>query len=108
TCILYRIDEPTDVARKQAEIVTKQCVQISDALQHLRNFKGLEAYWIEIHRLENEGDQLERQAVAALFRNGGDPLNIIKWKDVYSLLENAIDAREDAANVTEEIVCMHA
>jgi predicted phosphate transport protein (TIGR00153 family) len=108
TCILYRIDEPTDVARKQAEIVTKQCVQISDALQHLRNFKGLEAYWIEIHRLENEGDQLERQAVAALFRNGGDPLNIIKWKDVYSLLENAIDACEDVANVIERIVVKHA
>lgn len=108
TCILYRIEEPTDVAQRQAEIVTKQCVQISDALQHLRDFKGLENYWIEIHRLENEGDQLERQAVAALFRNGGDPLGIIKWKDVYALLENAIDACEDVANVIERIVVKHA
>ena len=108
TCILYRIEEPTDVARRQAEIVTKQCVQIGDALQHLRAFKGLEQYWIEIHRLENDGDQLERQAVAGLFRNGGDPLEVIKWKDVYDLLENAIDACEDVANVIERIVVKHA
>lgn len=108
TCILYRIQDPTDVARRQAEIVTKQCVQIGDALQHLRNFKGLDQYWIEIHRLENEGDQLARQAVAGLFRNGGDPLEVIKWKDVYDLLENAIDACEDVANVIERIVVKHA
>jgi len=108
TCILYRIEEPTDVARRQAEIVTKQCIQIGDALQHLRDFKGLDQYWIEIHRLENEGDQLARQAVAALFRNGNDPLDLIKWKDVYGLLENAIDASEDVANVIERIVVKHA
>jgi predicted phosphate transport protein (TIGR00153 family) len=108
TCSLYRSEEPTDVARRQAEIVTKQCVQIGDALQHLRVFKGLEQYWIEIHRLENEGDQLARQAVAALFRNGDDPLDLIKWKDVYGLLENAIDACEDVANVIERIVVKHA
>ena len=108
TCILYRIEEPTEVARRQAEIVTKQCVQIGDALQHLRAFKGLEQYLIEIHRLENDGDQLERQAVAGLFRNGGDPLEVIKWKDVYDLLENAIDACEDVANVIERIVVKHA
>jgi uncharacterized protein len=108
TCILYRIEEPTDVARNQAEIVSKQCVQIGDALAHLRDFKGLEKYWIEIHRLENDGDQLARQAVAALFRNGGDPLDIIKWKDVYGLLENAIDACEDVANVIERIVVKQA
>jgi predicted phosphate transport protein (TIGR00153 family) len=108
TCVLYRIEEPTDVARQQAEIVTKQCVQIGDALQQLRHFKGLEGYWIEIHRLENDGDQLARQGVAALFRNGGDPLDLIKWKDVYGLLENAIDACEDVANVIERIVVKHA
>ena len=108
TCILYRIDEPTDVARKQAEIVSRQCEQIGDALQHLRAFRGLEQYWIEIHRLENEGDQVARQAVAALFRNGGDPLDLIKWKDVYGLLENAIDACEVVANVIERIVVKHA
>jgi uncharacterized protein len=108
TCLLYRIEAPTEVAQQQAQIISKQCVQLADALSHLRQFKGLEPYWIEIHRLENEGDQLARQAIAALFRNGKDPIELIKWKDVYELLENAIDACEDAANIIERIVVKQA
>lgn len=108
TCILYHISEPTEVASRQAEIITKQCIQLREALTHLRGFRGLEPYWIEVHRLENDGDQITRQAVADLFRNGNDPLEIIKWKDVYDLLENTIDACEDAADVIERIVVKHA
>ena len=108
TCILYHIREPTEMASRQAEIITKQCIQLRDALSHLRGFRGLEPYWIEVHRLENDGDQITRQAVADLFRNGTDPLEVIKWKDVYDLLENAIDACEDAADVIERIVVKHA
>jgi predicted phosphate transport protein (TIGR00153 family) len=108
TCILYRISEPTAAARQQAEIVTRQCIQISEALNHLRDFRELERYWIEIHRLENDGDQVVRKAVAGLFQDGDSPLDVIKWKDVYDLLENAIDACEDVANVIERIVVKHA
>ena len=108
TCILYHIREPTEVASRQAEIITKQCIQLREALTHLRGFRGLEPYWIEVHRLENDGDQITRQAVADLFRNGTDPLEVIKWKDVYDLLENTIDACEDAADVIERIVVKHA
>ena len=108
TCILYHISEPTPVAVQQTEILVHQCVQIREALTHLRSFKGLEKYWIEIHRLENEGDRLVRQAMAELFKNGQDPIDVIKWKDVYSLGEKAIDACEDAANVIERIVVKHA
>lgn len=108
TCILYRISEPTPIARQQADIIARQCVQIREAISHLRDFKGLEPYWIEVHRLENEGDQIVRRAIADLFRDGEDPLAIIKWKDVYDLLENAIDTCEDAANVIERIVVKHA
>jgi uncharacterized protein len=108
TCILYRVAEPTEVARRQAEIITKQCIQLREALAHLRGFRGLEPYWIEVHRLENDGDQITRQAVADLFRDGKDPLEVIKWKDVYDLLENTIDACEDAADVIERIVVKHA
>ena len=67
-------------------------------------FKGLEQHWIEIHRLENEGDRIVRQAMAELFKNGHDPIEIIKWKDVYDVAEQTIDACEDAANVIERIV----
>ncbi|TMB54938.1 MAG: DUF47 domain-containing protein [Chloroflexi bacterium] len=108
TCILYNIDEPTPTAREQAGIITRQCEQLTEGLDKLRGFKGLEQHWIEVHRLENEGDRIARQAVAELFKHGQDPLTVIKWKDVYALLEKAIDACEDAANVLERIVVKHA
>jgi hypothetical protein len=108
TCILYNVQAPDETVASQAQIVTRQCEQIREALTRLRGFKGLEGYWIEVHRLENEGDRIARQAVAELFRNGSDPVEIIKWKDIYGLLEDAIDACEDVANVIERIVVKHA
>ena len=108
TCILYGINQPSPVAVSQAEIIVRQCDELTAALSKLRKFKGLEQHWIEIHRLENEGDRIVRQAVAKLFKNGQDPIEIIKWKDVYDLGEKAIDACEDAANVIERIVVKHA
>ena len=108
TCILYNIEAPTETARQQAEIITRQCEQLVEGLGKLKKFKGLEQHWIEIHRLENEGDRIARQAVAELFKHGQNPIEVIKWKDVYALLEDAIDAAEDAANVIERIVVKHA
>jgi predicted phosphate transport protein (TIGR00153 family) len=108
TCILYNIEAPTPVAIQQAEIIVRQCEQLAEGLAQLRTFKGLDRYWIEVHRLENEGDRVVRKAMAELFTNGQDPIDVIKWKDVYSLLEKAIDACEDAANVIERIVVKHA
>lgn len=108
TCILYNIEAPTPVALAQAEIIVRQCEQLAEGLAQLRTFKDLDKFWIEVHRLENEGDRVVRQAMAELFKNGQDPIEVIKWKDVYSLLEKAIDACEDAANVIERIVVKHA
>ncbi len=103
TFILYRIEAPTAVAVQQASIIVRQCEQLQEALANLRGFKGLERYWIEVHRLENEGDQLARKAIADLFSGGGDPIDLIKWKDVYALLEATIDKCEDVANIIERI-----
>ena len=108
TCILYKIDSPTRTATEQARIVVLQCEEMVRALEKLRGFKGVEPHWIEIHRLENEGDRIARQAIADLFMNGADPVHVIKWKDVYGLLEDTIDACEDVANVIESIVVKHA
>jgi predicted phosphate transport protein (TIGR00153 family) len=108
TCLLYKIDEPTPPALAQAEIIVKQCEQIVLALERLKGFKNIGPYWIEIHRLENEGDLVARRAMADLFTNGTDPVEIIKWKDLYALLEDSIDACEDVANVIERIVVKHA
>jgi predicted phosphate transport protein (TIGR00153 family) len=108
TCILYKIDAPTPTAHDQAEILVKQVEEIVRALEKLRRFKDIGPHWIEIHRLENEGDRIARKAIADLFTNGNDPIEIIKWKDLYALLEDAIDSCEDAANVIERIVVKHA
>ncbi len=108
TCILYGIDKPSPVAIEQAEIIVRQCEQLTEALTKLRRFKDLEHHWIEVHRLENEGDRIVRQAMAELFKNGEDPIDIIKWKDIFALGEKAIDACEDAADVIERIVVKHA
>ncbi|MDQ2965502.1 MAG: DUF47 family protein [Chloroflexota bacterium] len=108
TFILYRIDAPTAVAVQQAAIIVRQVEQLHEALIHLRGFKGLEKYWIEVHRLENEGDRLARTAIAGLFENGKKPIELIKWKDVYTLLEETIDKAEDVANIIERIVVKHA
>ncbi len=81
---------------------------VAAALADLRGFKDLERYWIEIHRLENEGDRLYRDAVASLFANGIDPMVVIRWKDLFTVLERAVDATETAAHILEGIVIKNA
>ena len=109
TFILYNIDRPTPAAIQQAEIIVKQCDVIHQALKKLPEFDGLNDYWIEVHRLENEGDRVVRAAVAELFANEKiKPTDLVKWKDVYALLESCIDKCEDAANIVERIVVKQA
>jgi predicted phosphate transport protein (TIGR00153 family) len=108
TCLLFKIEAPTPPALEQAQIIVKQCEELVRALEKLSKFRDIAPHWIEIHRLENEGDRVTRQAMADLFTDGQDAIDIIKWKDVYARLEDAIDACEDAANVIERIVVKHA
>ena len=108
TCILYRIPEPSEPALAQAVIIVQQCEEIVRALEKLKGFKNVGPHWIEIHRLENDGDRVVRKAMADLFTNGHDAVEIIRWKDLYALLEDTIDACEDVANVIERIVVKHA
>jgi uncharacterized protein len=101
---LYRIEAPMEQAQALTKVLVASCEQLAEALEHLREFKGLEHYWIEIHRLENDGDRISRDAVASLFSNGIDPMVVIRWKDMFAVLENAIDATETAAQIIEGIV----
>jgi predicted phosphate transport protein (TIGR00153 family) len=102
--VLYKIEAPMEQAQAMAEVLVHSCEQLAAALADLRGFKDLERYWIEIHRLENDGDRLYRDAVAALFANGIDPMVVIRWKDLFTVLERAIDATETAAHILEGIV----
>jgi hypothetical protein len=108
TFVLYRIEAPTAAAVELASIIVRQCELLHEALSHLRGFKDLETYWIEIHRLENEGDRVGRLAIAGLFDNNSDAIEIIKWRKIYNVLEETIDKCEDVANIIERIVVKHA
>jgi predicted phosphate transport protein (TIGR00153 family) len=101
---LYQIEAPMQQALAMSEVLVNACEQLAGALEDLPRLEGLDAYWIEIHRLENEGDRLYRDAVASLFANGIDPMVVIRWKDLFTVLERAIDATETAAHILEGIV----
>jgi hypothetical protein len=105
---LYRIEAPMEQSLAMADVLVKSCEQLAAALEHLRGFKDLDGYWIEIHRLENEGDRLYRDAVASLFANGIDPMFVIRWRDIFLRLERAVDATETAAHILEGIVIKNA
>jgi predicted phosphate transport protein (TIGR00153 family) len=101
---LYKIEAPMSQAQELTKVLVAACEQLAAGLEHLPNFKDLDKYWIEIHRLENDGDRISRDAVASLFSNGIDPMVVIRWKDMFAVLENAIDATETAAQILEGIV----
>jgi predicted phosphate transport protein (TIGR00153 family) len=101
---LYRVEAPMVQAQEMARILLEACQEIASAVPLLSGFQDISQHTIEINRLENEGDRVVRDAVAALFDTGIDPMVVIRWKDLYERLEGAIDATEDAANIMEGIV----
>jgi predicted phosphate transport protein (TIGR00153 family) len=105
---LYSIEAPMEQSQALAEVLVKSCEQLYGLLQNLRGFKDLDHYWIEIHRLENDGDRIYRDAVASLFADGIDPMVVIRWRDIFLRLERAIDATETSASVVEGIVVKNA
>jgi uncharacterized protein len=105
---LYHIEAPMDQAQALADVLVKCCEQLYGLLQHLRGFKDLDHYWIEIHRLENDGDRIYRDAVASLFADRIDPMVVIRWRDIFLRLERAIDATETSASIVEGIVIKNA
>jgi hypothetical protein len=105
---LYKIEAPMDDAQKMAYVLVQATQQISEAMPRLRGFKDLSHYTVEINRLENDGDRIQREALAALFIEGIDPMVVIRWKDIYERLEEAIDATEKVAYTLEGIVLKNA
>jgi predicted phosphate transport protein (TIGR00153 family) len=101
---LYKVEAPMEQAQRLAHILMQACRQISEAMPRMRDFKDISHYTVEIHRLENEGDRTTREAIASLFDNGIDPMVVIRWKDIFERLEEAIDATERVANTLSGIV----
>jgi predicted phosphate transport protein (TIGR00153 family) len=100
---LYKIEAPMTQAQELATVLHACGRQISEAMPRLRGFKDLSHYTVEINRLENDGDRITREAIASLFDTGIDPMVVIRWKDIFERLEEAIDATEHVANILEGI-----
>ena len=91
-------------AQRAGDVLVGAGEQIANALRSLRTGTAIAPHLVEIHRLENEGDRISRDAIASLFANGIDPMVVIRWKDMFAVLEEAIDATETAAQILEGIV----
>jgi len=103
---LYGIRTMQPEAREFADVLEKAVEELVGAVRVLRDLKDrarLIAHCTEINRLENEGDRILRRAVARLFQESVDPIHVIKWKEIYDNLEDAIDRCEDVANVIEGV-----
>jgi uncharacterized protein len=105
---LYGIEAPMDQAQELANIIVLATRELAVALPMLQGFKDIHAQAVEIHRLENEGDRIVRGAITSLFKAGIDPIVVIRWKDIFERLEQAIDSSERAAYILEGIVIKNA
>jgi uncharacterized protein len=105
---LYKIEAPMTQAQQMSQVLVQSARMIAEAMPRLRGFKDLSHYTVELNRLENDGDRIVRDGLAALFDNGIDPMVVIRWKDIYDRLENAIDATEKVAYIIEGIVVKNA
>jgi predicted phosphate transport protein (TIGR00153 family) len=101
---LYKIEAPMEQAQRLAHVLLQAARQIAEAMPRLRTFAPLSQSTVETTRLENDGDRISRDAIASLFESGIDPLVVIRWKDIFERLEEAIDACEHVANTLEGIV----
>jgi predicted phosphate transport protein (TIGR00153 family) len=100
---LYGVEAPMEQSVEFADVLVGAGEQIAQALRCLRTGTELGPHLVEIHRLENEGDRLQRDGVASLFAGGIDPMVVIRWKDIFESLEAAVDACETVAHVLEGI-----
>lgn len=105
---LYAVEAPMLQAEALAHVLRDAARELCLAVHKVGRFEDISAHVVEVHRLENEGDQLVRGAIASLFEDGIDPMVVICWKDIFERLEDAIDSTERAAYVLEGVVIKNA
>ena len=103
--VVYRIKEPTSACRAMVEVITAQVAAMDRCIRCLRTMDpGFHEHAVEVNRLENRADSLLRESLAAMFDEQPDPIEVIKWKEIYETLEAVTDRCEDVANVIEGII----
>ena len=101
---LYKIEAPMEQAVELTGVLRDAARQVAAALAKLDSLDEMTPHLIEVDRLEDEGDRISRQALVSLFEGGIDPMVVIRWKDVFERLEEAIDACERVSHILEGIV----
>lgn len=105
--VMYDVGDANLYTKALAKVIQQLGVQISTAVSMLSKPNGINEHFVEIHRLENEADDIYFRAMRELFRDATDPLLVIKSKEIYEILENATDRCESVANIIESIVLKH-
>ena len=100
---MYKVAKPTPEALRLGGLIVRCTDQIVQGVSALPRFANIQPHCIEINRLENEADEVSREAIAALFVGEAAPIEVIKWKEIYETMESATDFGEDVANLLEEI-----
>jgi predicted phosphate transport protein (TIGR00153 family) len=105
--VMYDIQAVDEHARHLTVIIQKIAREINSAVSMLKKSEGMKPHLLEIQRLENDADEMYFRGIADIFKNGTDPITIIKLKELYEILENATDICESVGNIMESIVLKH-
>jgi hypothetical protein len=105
--VMYDVRESTPHAARFADVIRRMAGELCEIVPMLEKPNGLAPRLVEMHRLENEGDDLYHTAVGDLFRNTKDPVELIKWNNIYEKLEAAVDRCESVANIIESVIIKH-
>ncbi len=101
--VLHKIERPLSEMKAQADVLVRAARATREALEVLPKYSELPRFWVEINRLENEGDRIHRESTANLFSGDYKAMDVLKWKEIIDELEAAIDRLEDVANTLEGI-----
>ena len=107
TIVIYNIHGNDPFAQQLGAVIKKLTFEINGAVSFLKEAKGMEQHLLNIQRLENDADEIYFHAMAELFKNSADAVQIIQWKELYETLENATDKCEYVGNIIESIVLKH-
>lgn len=105
--LMYDIKEISEHAKHLAKVIQTLTIEINSAISMLKKPNNMNQHIVEIHRLENEADDVYFRAIGELFHNTTDVLSVIKWKELYEILESATDKCENVANIIESIMLKH-
>ena len=105
--IIFDVTEIRDYAHDFAEVLEKMTEQLREIVATLQKPKNITQRLVEVHRLENDGDDIYHAAIAELFHDEKDPLTVLKWKEIYEKMEAAIDRCENVANIIESVIIKH-